>query len=162
MGLDRRMGPQSQDIVVRVHPAAGTTNSSVAAHIEKLRALEHERAQEEGRMFREVAAEMNGLVGLFVTELQAQIDKQFNSLRSARPGLSFLQACEADSWVLPADIAYPTAETPASDMERRRDTAEALVRARLTMEKLSLLQAANALAKEKLDAVIGVVGRSMK
>jgi len=160
--LERRAGFRKDRILVQVHQAAATTGVSMAANIAKIHALENERTREESRTFHEADAEMNELVSVFSTELQAQVDKQVRTLLSSRPGLSFLETSEADYRVVPSDIAYPTVESLALDMERRRDTAETLVQARLTMEKLHLLQAANKLAKDKLEAVVGEIRRAMK
>jgi len=160
---------EHQDTVtVKVQSGAAARIDSIVAAI---RGVEDERTEAEGKHFHQVEAEMNDLASNYISEFQAQVDKQVSELLSPPDGglhmksASFLQRSDrkqARFQVVASDIVYPTIAEMVSNMETRRDTAENLVQKRVATAELMFLQAANALARERLEAVIGVTIRRLK
>merc|ERR1712012_502872 len=98
-------------------------------------------------------------------ELQGQIGEQVRNLLSAAfrsSSVNFLGVSAtrpAKIRVVSSDVPYPSVDALVSSMEERRDTAENLVHQKVAMEKIMFLQAANSLAKARLEHVVGVIHR---
>lgn len=169
LGRSARNQQQQQDsVTVKVHTGVSERTDSIVAAIH---AVEDERTQAEGKHFRQVEAEVNDLASNYISDFQAQIDKQVHELLSPpdwvlrSKSASFLQRADrkqANIQVVATDVPYPTIAGMLSNMEIRRDTAENLVRKRVARAKLMFLQAANTLTRERLEAVIGLTLRRLK
>lgn len=160
--------PAEDAINVQVQKGIAADANAIAS---KIRALEQSRQAGESKFFKLAAAEIDDLADAFISEFQAQVDKQVNVLFSLLPRksqvvpASFLQIAEskeANIRVVPSDSAYPSVEAMMADMESRRDVAENLVHHKVAMDKFLMLQAANAMAKNRLEAVVGVIHRQLQ
>jgi len=168
--LSRKYEIQQGDDTVKVKVLKGVAPDSLAIG-SKIRSLEKNRRKGESQFFRQAAEEIDELASSFIAELQAQIDKQVRALPWSSPdasrahSASFLQVSESEQAnirVVASDLQYPTVGEMVSDMEKRRDVAENLARQKVAIEKLMFLQAANAMTKDRLEAVVGVIHRRVQ
>jgi len=168
--LSRKYEIQQGDDTVKVKVLKGVAPDSLAIG-SKIRSLEQNRRKGESQFFRQAAEEIDELASSFIAELQAQIDKQVRALPWSSPdasrahSASFLQVSESEQAnirVVASDLQYPTVGEMVSDMEKRRDVAENLARQKVAIEKLMFLQAANAMTKDRLEAVVGVIHRRLQ
>jgi len=144
--------------------------------IKDITEVEHQRDKMESHMTEQATAEIEGLVDLVTTELEAQLDIQASAmLNPSGQGAAktrvkgFLQKTSATTsggmssdshqlmanvHVVPAEIPFPTIDSLVQDMEKRRNVAETLEQNKIAKTKLLVLQAANAVAKRALDNAV--------
>jgi len=131
-----------------------------------IRASEAERSTLEEQFFDQAIAEIREIPHAFAKEMQAQISMQARDLVAnlgsrtkwsgflEKPQSSRLIGHQANVRVAAPDSSYPTVESLVKDMQTRRNDAEELLRNKVAMAKLVVLQSANSIAKEVLAQAV--------
>lgn len=141
----------------------------------KVQEIEDKRTRDEGKLFQQALSEMEGLVTIVKSELEAQLTQQvsnmlrtmrFGSVGSSSPSLarsasllSGRQPALASGLQLTTNVRigasdepFPTIASMVEDLERSRDASESLARTRILEMDLNLLKAANQLVSDRLQS----------
>jgi len=139
--------------------------------------IEQKRTRDEGKVFKQAVSEMAGLAKIVQNEAEAQIVRHVNACLHAlkfgpRAGqatflagsIGFLSAqlplpqsgsqLTTNVRVMASEEPFNSVASMVVDVERRRDTSEGMLRARILELELKLLQAANDIVGVRLTSWI--------
>lgn len=162
---------QKRSIKVNVFPSA-PLDLTVKTRIDE---LDRKREDMERGFFEQAHAEMQALIDLVQTELEAQIGRHLDKLLG-RQGANMAMGMhgfaevvrnnmtaipqQANVKVVASDMPYPSVVSLVQDMETRRDISENLEYMKVIKMQVELLKATNSIAKQTLvEAVARVLAQ---